>query len=63
MESSIIVVKDCGSVEGGDYEVNENVFDLIDLLCVIVYKYQINIYVSLREFFLLKGFNIVKLFK
>lgn len=59
-ESSIIAAKDCGSVEGGDYEVNENVFDLTDLLCVTVYKHQTNIYVSLREFFLLKGSNIAK---
>lgn len=59
-ESSIIAAKDCGSVEGGDYEVNENVFDLTDLLCVTVYKHQTNVYVSLREFFLLKGSNIAK---
>lgn len=59
-EGSIIAGRDVGSVEGGDYEVNENVFDLTDLVCATVYKHQTNVLVSIREFFLLKGSNIAK---
>lgn len=59
-ESGIVAAKDVGSVENGDYEVNENVFDLSDLVCVTVYKHQTNVYVSIREFFLLRGSNIAK---
>ncbi|XP_062619361.1 uncharacterized protein LOC134280925 [Saccostrea cucullata] len=59
-ESNIIAAKDVGSVESGDYEVNENVFDLSDLVCATVYKHQTNVFVSIREFFLLKGSNVAK---
>ncbi|XP_033727584.1 uncharacterized protein LOC117316915 [Pecten maximus] len=39
------------SLDGGDYELDDNTFDLSNLICVHVFRYKLDVYVSIREYF------------
>ena len=39
------------SCDSGDYEVGENTYDLTNLICVGVFKYQMEVFVSIREYY------------
>ena len=59
-QSGVLPVKDIGSVESGDYELDANAFDLTDLVCVSVFKHQTNVFISIRRFFKIRPSNIAK---
>lgn len=49
-----------GSEADGDYELDDNTFDLGNLVCVAVIKIQSNVLVSIRKYFIPRGRHVAK---
>lgn len=48
------------SLDGGDYELDENTYDLSNLICIHVFRYKLDVYVSIREYFKAVNATIAK---
>ncbi|OWF52801.1 uncharacterized protein LOC110447284 [Mizuhopecten yessoensis] len=48
------------SADGGDYELDDNTFDLTNLICIHVFRHNLDVYVSIREYFKPSGAAVAK---